>query len=191
MRVLIGGLMGLCLLASMPIEAHARGDSRAAAQNRSSAARALPTPPRSMAPRPSTRPSMTVGSARQPSMTSSSRYAMSLPSGRHGGAQSREPAYAFRGSLGRYAAPQRGRSFAVVPYGRSMAQAPSPYRQTAMASCTVRGGRRLCTTGATRSVAFRWGSDLGAQSMAQSSCPDGTIATMAIGHTDVVRCVPL
>ena len=55
----------------------------------------------------------------------------------------------------------------------------------------VRGGRRLCTTGATRSVAFRWGSDLGAQSMSQSSCPDGTIATMAIGHTDVVRCVPL
>jgi hypothetical protein len=72
-----------------------------------------------------------------------------------------------------------------------MAQAPSALRQTAMASCTIRGGRRLCTTGVTRSVAFRWGSDLGAASMSQSSCPDGTIATMAIGHTDVVRCVPL
>ena len=143
-----------------------------------------------MAPRATARPSMTIGSAR-PTATSDSRYVMSLPSGRRGGAQSREPAYAFRGSLGRQAAPQRGRAFAVIPYGRSMAQAASPYRQSAMASCVVRGGRRLCTTGASRSVAFRWGSDLGAQSMSQSSCPDGTIATMAIGHTDVVRCVPL
>ena len=190
MRVLFGGLMGLCLLASMPVEAHARGDNRAAAQNRSASSRAMPTPPRSLAPRSTARPSMTVGSARQP--VTSGRYVRSLPSGRQGRLQAREPAYAFRGSLGRNAAPQgRGRSFAVVPYGRAMAQAPTPYRQSAVASCTMRGGRRLCTAGATRSVAFRWGSDLGAQTMSQSSCPDGTIATMAIGHTDVVRCVPL
>lgn len=185
MRVLIGGLMGLCLLASMPIEAHARSDSRAAAQSRAGATRALPTPPRANA-----RPAMNVTSAHQPSV-SAGRYATAPSAGRNVRVQSRDLAFASRGSLSRYAAPQRGRAFAVVPYGRAMAQAPSPYRQTAMANCTIRSGRRLCTSGATRSVAFRWGSDLGAQSMAQSSCPDGTIATIAVGHTDVVRCVPL
>jgi len=27
--------------------------------------------------------------------------------------------------------------------------------------------------------------------MSQTNCPDGTIATLAIGHNDITRCVPL
>ena len=205
MRVLIGGLLGLCLLASMPTESQARGDARAAVQPSRPAAqppRAAAQPARAAAPRAAMIPARTAsqpvrGAARQPVATTrgSARQLAAAPSRMPVFAQrgaARQPAFAQRGTAGRFAAPPaRGRAFAAIPYGRPMAQAPSAYRQTALASCTVRAGRRLCTTGVTRSVAFRWGGELGSQSMAQSNCPDGTIATMAIGHSDVVRCVPL
>ena len=89
---------------------------------------------------------------------------------------------------------QRNRAMAAIPYSRHQAAAPaSSLRQTAMASCTTRNGRRSCgpAQAQARSVSFRWGGDLGPPSLAQSTCPDGTIATTAIGHTNVTRCVPL
>ncbi|MFL1464202.1 hypothetical protein ACI6QG_18470, partial [Roseococcus sp. DSY-14] len=87
---------------------------------------------------------------------------------------------------------QRSRAMAAIPYSRQQA-APAGLRQTAMAACTTRNGRRSCgpVAAQARTVSFRWGGDLGPPTMAQSTCPDGTIATTAIGHSNVTRCVPL
>ncbi|MBY0338163.1 MAG: hypothetical protein K2X11_16230, partial [Acetobacteraceae bacterium] len=82
----------------------------------------------------------------------------------------------------------RGRGF-TAPYTRGTASA-SNLRQTAMASCTTRGGRRVCTA-APRNVSFRWSGGMPAPTLEQMTCPDGTMATTALGHTNVVRCVPL
>ncbi|TCH98030.1 hypothetical protein EJV46_12545 [Roseococcus sp. SYP-B2431] len=82
---------------------------------------------------------------------------------------------------------------AAVPYGRS-AVVPQGrgLRRTAMASCSSRNGRRTCTTTtASRGEVMRWTGGLAPAAMSQSACPDGTIATMAIGHNDITRCVPL
>ena len=57
------------------------------------------------------------------------------------------------------------------------------------AACTVSSGRRVC--GGTRQVAMRWSGGLMPAAGNQTSCPDGTIATLAHGHENVVRCVPL
>jgi hypothetical protein len=84
------------------------------------------------------------------------------------------------------------RMAAAVPYGRASASAQGRgLRSTAMASCTTRQGRRTCTTTASRAEPMRWTGGLAPAAMSQSSCPDGTIATMAIGHNDITRCVPL
>ena len=57
------------------------------------------------------------------------------------------------------------------------------------AACTTHRGRRVC--GGTRQVAMRWSGGLAPAAGNQSSCPDGTMATLAVGHENVVRCVPL
>jgi len=57
------------------------------------------------------------------------------------------------------------------------------------AACTVSNGRRVC--GGTRQVAMRWSGGLMPAAGNQTSCPDGTMATLALGHENVVRCVPL
>jgi hypothetical protein len=57
------------------------------------------------------------------------------------------------------------------------------------AACTVSSGRRVC--GGTRQVAMRWSGGLMPAAGNQTSCPDGTMATLAHGHENVVRCVPL
>jgi len=81
---------------------------------------------------------------------------------------------------------------AAVPYGRSSAGTQGRgLRSTAMASCSTRNGRRTCTTTASRGEVMRWTGGLAPAAMSQSACPDGTIATMAIGHNDITRCVPL
>jgi hypothetical protein len=70
----------------------------------------------------------------------------------------------------------RGASAAAVP--RSAAQ-----------SCTRRNGRTSCTPA--RSSVAGWQSGLPTASYAQQECPVGTFATLARGHDDVVRCMPL
>ena len=80
----------------------------------------------------------------------------------------------------------------AIPYARnSTAVAPRGLRQTAMVSCTTRNGRRVCAPAITRTASMRWTGGLAPAAMSQSNCPDGTIATMAIGHNDITRCVPL
>ena len=96
---------------------------------------------------------------------------------------------------GRAMANQRsgtGRQLAAIPYSRQAAMSPRGLRQTAMLACTTRNGRRTCAPAVrTASVQMRWTGGLAPAGMSQAGCPDGTIATLAIGHSDITRCVPL
>jgi hypothetical protein len=94
------------------------------------------------------------------------------------------------------AAAQAPRGASAVPYatarGAANPAATGGQRlaQTAMANCVVRNGRRVCQA-QPRNTAFRWTGGLAPAALSQTSCPDGTIATTAIGHSNVVRCMPL
>jgi hypothetical protein len=57
------------------------------------------------------------------------------------------------------------------------------------ATCTRRNGRTVC--GPSRSGIAGWQAGLPQVSMAQRDCPAGTFATLARGHDDIVRCMPL
>jgi hypothetical protein len=54
-------------------------------------------------------------------------------------------------------------------------------------NCTRRNGRAIC--GGDRSLG--WQAGLPAMTMEQRDCPAGTFATLARGHDDVIRCMPL
>ncbi|MBX6375346.1 MAG: hypothetical protein IRZ13_14070 [Acetobacteraceae bacterium] len=58
----------------------------------------------------------------------------------------------------------------------------------------VRGGRcrgaGAAEAGARRGT-LHWQAGLPPADFSQRACPDGTLATLARGHDDVVRCVPL
>jgi hypothetical protein len=58
----------------------------------------------------------------------------------------------------------------------------------AMATCTRRNGRTVCGT---RESVAGWQSGLPPADYAQRDCPAGTFATLARGHDDVVRCMPI
>jgi hypothetical protein len=73
----------------------------------------------------------------------------------------------------------------VAVRGASAAAAP----RSAAQSCTRRNGRTHCTPA--RSSVVGWQSGLPTASYAQQECPAGTFATLARGHDDVVRCMPL
>jgi hypothetical protein len=155
--------------------AQARGDARAAVQSGKPIARpALAAPSRGALSSP--REAAPRGSAREPA---SAQRGFAAPQASHAARHGSRPATV-----------QRGRHFTAIPYARPPAQPQLGLRHTAMASCVTRGGRRSCT-GGVRTASFRWGGDLAPAAMTQASCPDGTIATMAIGHDDIVRCVPL
>ena len=172
-RLGASGLAVACLLAFSPAEA-ARGDARGSVR-----AAVVPKPAavaRPQASRPSAAPS---------------RQAVVRPSASPRPSAARHQ-LAARGSkaAGRQAE-SRDRLAMPAPYARQQV-APNALRQTAMASCVVRSGRRVCGP-VMRTVSFRWtqGGNMPPATMAQSTCPDGTMATTALGHTDVVRCVPL
>jgi hypothetical protein len=61
--------------------------------------------------------------------------------------------------------------------------------RSAAQTCTRRNGRTSCTPA--RSSVVGWQSGLPTASYAQQECPAGTFATLARGHDDVVRCMPL
>lgn len=191
MKLMMRGLLGLLLLGAVPVQVEARTDARAPVQAGKPAASraAVASPARNAVSAPAR--SAANASARS-AVTVASRNSAARPTTQTAGRSAtaaRQPG--SRVVAGRHAATsQRGRQMAAIPYGRNVAPAAIGLRQNAMASCTTRNGRRVCTSGA-RSVAFRWGGDLAPASMEQSSCPDGTIATLATGHNNVVRCVPL
>lgn len=58
----------------------------------------------------------------------------------------------------------------------------------AMASCVRRNGRTICGGG--RDTVVGWQAGLPSVNYAQRECPEGTFATLARGHEDVVRCMP-
>ncbi len=107
-------------------------------------------------------------------------------------AQARRPASAGQPR----AQGQAPRSASAVPYATARgganpaASGGQRVAQSAMAHCVVRNGRRVCGA-QPRNTAFRWTGGLAPAAMSQTSCPDGTIATTAIGHSNVVRCMPL
>ena len=59
----------------------------------------------------------------------------------------------------------------------------------AMANCSRNNGRTIC--GQARSSVAGWQSGLPAADYAQRECPEGTFATLARGHDNVVRCMPI
>jgi len=61
----------------------------------------------------------------------------------------------------------------------------------AAATCTRRNGRRVCTPARQVSGVAGWQSGLPTASYQQRECPGGTFATLARGHDDVVRCMPM
>lgn len=200
MRSVMGGLLGLCLLAGLvPADANARTDPRGSAQVASSSSRApvaRPAVPRAPSARIATAPRQaampaSMGSSR----ATSSRQAVRQSSSRGMSLVSR-PITSSRPASG---GPSPGNFLAArgasmrhataVPYSRQAAAA-QPLRQTAMATCTTRNGRRTCGS-PTRSASLPWMGGLTPAAMSQAGCPDGTIATNALGHSDIVRCVPL
>ena len=63
----------------------------------------------------------------------------------------------------------------------------------AVANCTRRNGRTVCTQprqAASRDSVRGWQSGLMPVDYAQRECPEGTFATLARGHENVVRCMP-
>jgi hypothetical protein len=60
--------------------------------------------------------------------------------------------------------------------------------RNAVAQCTQRGGRNNCAPA--RSGVAGWQAGLPVANYAQRECPEGTFATLARGHDDVVRCMP-
>jgi hypothetical protein len=80
----------------------------------------------------------------------------------------------------------RSRGYSLVM--RNAAAATMP-RQTA-ASCSRRNGRIVCASRDTDGVAG-WQAGLPPVDYAQRDCPAGTFATLARGHEDVVRCMPI
>ncbi|MBS7791598.1 hypothetical protein KTR66_16465 [Roseococcus sp. SDR] len=174
MRSFIGGLLGLCLgLALLPQDASARTDARSSAQS-SQSSRTTTAATRPATARPST--TTRTSSASRPAATT------------------QRQALAPRSTTSSRSAQRAGtsRQAAAVPYARQPATTNTRgLRQTAVATCTTRNGRRTCAPAATRTASMRWTGGLAPAAFSQTGCPDGTIATMAIGHNDITRCVPL
>jgi hypothetical protein len=103
------------------------------------------------------------------------------------------------------ASTQRGRATARQATTRSAALRPGDARTSrssvvvgsaaaavvprdAVASCTRRNGRLSCAPA--RNPVAGWHAGLARSDNAQTECPEGTFATLARGHSDVVRCMP-
>ncbi|MCO6419514.1 hypothetical protein JYK14_25600, partial [Siccirubricoccus sp. KC 17139] len=64
-------------------------------------------------------------------------------------------------------------------------------RDARAASASTAAPRRGLLMGRAQAQTVRWMSGLPAPALVQAQeCPDGTMATLARGHDDIVRCVP-
>jgi hypothetical protein len=110
--------------------------------------------------------------------TAAGRQVPSALSRPAGAAAPRPTAAATRTQAGRAATPIRGRM--VVSSTRSAAIALE-------AGCSGRGGARSC-----RAPRMNWTEGLSPAAGVQAAeCPAGTMATLATGHSDVTRCMPI
>jgi hypothetical protein len=82
----------------------------------------------------------------------------------------------------------RGASAATVSREAPATRAQPAVVRNAVAQCTQRNGRNTCAPA--RSSVAGWQSGLPVANYAQRECPEGTFATLARGHDDVVRCMP-
>jgi hypothetical protein len=82
----------------------------------------------------------------------------------------------------------RGASAATVSREAPATRAQPAVMRNAVAQCTQRNGRTNCAPA--RSRVAGWQSGLPVANYAQRECPEGTFATLARGHDDVVRCMP-
>lgn len=82
----------------------------------------------------------------------------------------------------------RGASAATVSREAPATRAPQATTRNAVANCTPSAGRTSCAP--PRSSVAGWQAGLPRADYAQRDCPDGTLATLARGHEDVVRCMP-
>jgi hypothetical protein len=82
----------------------------------------------------------------------------------------------------------RGASAATVSREAPAMRAQPVVARNAVAHCTQRNGRSNCAPA--RSSVAGWQSGLPVANYAQRECPEGTFATLARGHDDVVRCMP-
>jgi hypothetical protein len=71
---------------------------------------------------------------------------------------------------------------------RSAAAAPAGVPR-ATGTCTRRDAQGRCVR--TTASNTRWQGGLPPMTMAQQECPSGTVATLARGHANVVRCLPI
>jgi hypothetical protein len=122
------------------------------------------------------------------------------------GVQKAQPAKATPAQAGRAAAPSRQQASRQPAARQQAALRPGDVRTSrsglvvrgasaatvsreAIANCTRRNGRTSCAP-ARESIAG-WQAGLPSVTYAQRECPAGTFATLARGHDDVVRCMPL
>jgi flagellar capping protein FliD len=82
----------------------------------------------------------------------------------------------------------RGASAATVSREAPAARPTQATARNAVANCTPTAGRTACAPA--RSSVAGWQSGLPRADYAQRDCPEGTLATLARGHEDVVRCMP-
>jgi hypothetical protein len=82
----------------------------------------------------------------------------------------------------------RGASAATVSREAPAARPTQATARNAVANCTPTAGRTACAPA--RSSVASWQSGLPRADYAQRDCPEGTLATLARGHEDVVRCMP-
>lgn len=78
---------------------------------------------------------------------------------------------------------------AVAPRSTAVRRDVAAPRNAMANNCTRRNGRTVCAPA--RSSIAGWQRGLPTANYAQRECPEGTLATLARGHDDVVRCMPL
>ncbi|MFN6955711.1 MAG: hypothetical protein ACK4PG_13040 [Acetobacteraceae bacterium] len=163
LAMILGALGLVFLLPVADATANQRQQDRAAAQQPRAA---VPQAQRTAAPaaRQAAQPQRTAAAARP---AAQSRQAAQGPSTRQQPAQ---------------AAAQRTGVF------RSAAAAPAGMPR-ATGSCTRRDAQGRCIRTTTSNT--RWQGGLPPMTMAQQECPSGTVATLARGHANVVRCLPI
>jgi hypothetical protein len=154
-----------------PAQAAAR---QAASQQRPAGARQAAAPARAVAAAPQRGAAARNAAMPQAQMAVGARTAMAV----RGIAPSRH--------ANLRAADLRGRGYSLVMRSASAATVS----RDAVASCSRRNGRVVCAARDVDSVAG-WQSGLPPVDYAQRDCPAGTFATLARGHDDVVRCMPI
>ncbi len=175
-------ILGLLLVFGGTAEAARNDQTGARNQARPATAATRPT-----AARPASSQARQVSAGRNPARAAPARSGSVRPVSTGRQHASRQPTPYRNASLSSAQLRDRsGRLVAMPGYQRAVLRGQSARFSSA---CTVSRGRRVC--GGTRQVAMRWSGGLMPAAGNQTSCPDGTMATLAVGHDNVVRCVPL